>query len=351
MKTIHVPASKAYRVSIGSGLLAGLGREIRSLCPRAERALLVADSAVFPLHGEAAMTSLRESGLAADAFVFPAGERAKTAGTLLELLNAATGFSLTRSDVFVALGGGVTGDLTGFASAVYMRGADYIQVPTTLLAAVDSSVGGKTAVDLPAGKNLMGAFWQPRMVLCDTVLQDTLPDAVFTDGCAEVIKTALLFDPALFELLEREGRAFPREDVIARCVEHKRNIVAEDEFDTGRRALLNLGHTLGHAVEACSDFSVSHGQAVAIGMATVARAAHRAGFCAGDVPARLTALLETFGLPTRTDIPLARLMEPMQADKKRAGNTVTLVVPEAIGRCGLYPMDPEALKLFMEAGL
>lgn len=351
MKTIPVPASKAYHVSIGPGLLVGLGREIHSLCPRAERALLVADSTVFPIHGEAAMMALRESGLAADAFVFPAGESAKTAQTLLELLNAATGFSLTRADVFVALGGGVTGDLTGFAAAVYMRGADYIQVPTTLLAAVDSSVGGKTAVDLPAGKNLMGAFWQPRAVLCDTGLLDTLPDSVFTDGCAEVIKTALLFDPALFELLEQEGRAFPREDVIARCVEHKRNIVAEDEFDTGRRALLNLGHTLGHAVEACSEFSVSHGQAVAIGMATVARAAHRAGFCAGDVPKRLTALLEKFGLPTRTDIPLERLMAPMQSDKKRAGNTVTLVVPEGIGRCGLRPMDAEALKLFMEAGL
>ena len=351
MKTIHVPASVPYDVKIGSGLLPSLGVELKTLCPKAERVLLVSDSAVFPLHGEATLNALRAAGFETETFVFPAGEASKTAETLLELLNTATRFHLTRSDAMIALGGGVTGDLTGFAAAVYMRGIPYIQVPTTLLSSVDSSVGGKTAVDLPAGKNLMGAFWQPRLVLCDTELQKTLPDAVFTDGCAEVIKTAVLFDPVLFEILTRDGKAFDREEVIARCVEHKRNIVAEDEFDTGRRGLLNLGHTLGHAVEACSDYALSHGQSVAIGTATVARAAAKAGLCAGDVPGRITALLEDFGLPTKTHIPIARLMEPMLSDKKRSGSTVSVIVPEAIGRCVQRPMDGDALKNFMESGL
>ncbi len=351
MKTIPVTASASYDVKIGKGLLPTLGSELKTLCPRAQRVLLAADSAVFPFHGAAALASLRAAGYEAEAYVFPGGEASKSTETLIDLLNTATRFRLTRSDAMIALGGGVTGDLTGFAAAVYMRGIPYIQVPTTLLAAVDSSVGGKTAVDLPAGKNLMGAFWQPKLVLCDTELQSTLPDAVFTDGCAEVIKTAVLFDPQLFEMLTREGRAFDRETVIARCVEHKRNIVAEDEFDTGRRGLLNLGHTLGHAVEACSDFTLSHGQAVAIGTATVARAAAKAGICPPDVPNRIIALLKDFRLPTETNIPIHRLMEPMLSDKKSSGSTVTVVVPQAIGQCALQPMDRDALKNFMESGL
>lgn len=340
-----------YDVKIGAGILSTLGNELKTLCPRAERVLLVSDSTVFPLHGQAAQDALRAAGFETETFVFPAGEASKTAETLLGLLNTATDFRLTRSDAMVALGGGVTGDLTGFGAAVYMRGIPYIQVPTTLLASVDSSVGGKTAVDLPAGKNLMGAFWQPKLVLCDTELQSTLPDTVFTDGCAEVIKTAVLFDRSLFDCLARDGKAFDREEVIARCVEHKRNIVAEDEFDTGRRGLLNLGHTLGHAVEACSDFTLSHGRAVAIGMATVARASAKADICAPDVPDRILALLKDFGLPTKTNIPIHRLMEPMLSDKKRSGSTVTVIVPEAIGRCALRPMDGDALKNFMESGL
>ena len=351
MKTIHVNASTPYDVEIGGGILSLLGQRLRSLCPRAEKVMLSADNAVFALHGEAALDALKQAGFETEAFVFPQGEASKTSSTLIELLNAATRFRLTRSDAMVALGGGVAGDLTGFAAAVYMRGIGYIQVPTTLLASVDSSVGGKTAVDLPAGKNLMGAFWQPKLVLCDTELQATLPEKIFTDGCAEVIKTAVLFDRELFELLGRVGKAFDRETVIARCVSHKRDIVAEDEFDTGRRGLLNLGHTLGHAIEACSDFALSHGEAVAIGTATAARAAARAGICPPELPARIEALLETFGLPTRTDISIHRLMEPMLSDKKRSGGTVSVVVPEDIGRCSLRPMDRDTLKHFMESGL
>ena len=351
MKTIDVTASSGYRVEIGPGALGVLGKRCRSLCPKAQKAIVVSDDRVFPLHGAEALAVLRSAGLAAESFVLPHGEASKSAENLLALLHFCTAQGLTRSDALIALGGGMTGDLTGFAAAVYMRGIAYIQCPTTLLAAVDSSVGGKTAVDLPAGKNLMGAFWQPKAVLCDTDKLATLPDAVFTDGCAEVIKTAILFDPALFDTLERDGKAFDREAVIARCVGHKRDVVAEDEFDTGRRALLNLGHTLGHAVEACSDFALSHGQSVAIGTASVCRAAAKAGLCDAALPDRVCALLKKFGLPVETDMSIDELMPVMLSDKKRSGATVNVVVPEAIGRCVLRPMDADALKHFMESGL
>ena len=275
MKTITVQASRTYDVKIGSGLLPSLGTEVRALC-KASKAVIVSDSNVFPLHGGAAVKSLEDAGFEVDDFVIPAGEESKNGQVYLELVNFLAEKQLTRSDCLIALGGGVVGDLTGFAAATYLRGIAYIQVPTTLLAAVDSSVGGKTAIDLPAGKNLCGAFCQPRLVLCDTDTLNTPPEDIFRDGRAEVIKYGVLYDEALFAHLTEKGLAFHREDVIARCVELKRDVVMEDEFDTGTRMKLNLGHTVGHGVEAQSHFSVSHGKAVAIGMAIVARSAAKA---------------------------------------------------------------------------
>ena len=351
MKTIDVSASRPYRVTIGQGALAMLSETVRELCPKAQIVAVVSDDAVFPLHGEKALSSLRAAGLEADAIVVPCGEATKSAGTLVSLLNRLTEMHVTRSDALVALGGGMVGDLAGFAAAVYMRGIGYFQCPTTLLAAVDSSVGGKTAVDLPAGKNLMGAFWQPRSVLCDTDTLATLPAEIFADGCAEVVKTAILFDPDLFAMLARDGLLFDREDVIARCVAHKRDIVAEDEFDTGRRGLLNLGHTLGHAVEACSDFTLSHGKSVAIGTAVVCRAAAEAGYAEAGLPAAVEKLLRQFGLPVKTAFSIDELMPVMLSDKKRSGCTVNVVVPERIGQCALRPMTADKLLDFMEAGL
>ena len=351
MKTIDISASRSYKMHIGSGALAMLGETVLTLCPKAHIAAVVSDDTVFPLHGDRALSSLRDAGLETDVYIVPHGEASKTADTLVSLLNRLTGRHVTRSDVLVALGGGMIGDLTGFAAAVYMRGIDYIQCPTTLLSAVDSSVGGKTAVDLPAGKNLMGAFWQPRSVLCDTDALVTLPEAIFADGCAEVVKTAVLFDPALFDELSRDGLRFDREAVIARCVGHKRDVVAEDEFDNGRRALLNLGHTLGHAVEACSEFSLSHGRSVAIGTATICRAAAKAGYADADLPAAVEALLQKFGLPTKTELSIDELMPVMLSDKKRSGGTVNVIVPARIGQCFVRPMAADELRVFMEAGL
>lgn len=351
MKTIPVTASADYLVEIGSGALSLVGIRLKALRPKARVAVIVSDDIVFPLHGEKVLASLRDAGFEAVSYIVPHGEASKNADTLVALLNFLTESRATRSDALIALGGGMAGDLTGFAAAVYMRGVAYIQCPTTLLAAVDSSVGGKTAVDLPAGKNLMGAFWQPICVLCDTDALATLPEEVFADGCAEVVKTAILFDPALFSDLRRTGPAFHRETVIARCVEHKRDIVAADEFDTGLRGLLNLGHTLGHAVEARSDFTLSHGKAVAIGTATVCRAAARAGVCGDSLPDAVEEALQKFGLPVRTERTVDELMPVMLSDKKRSGATVNVIVPERIGQCSIRPMTAEELRAFMEAGL
>jgi len=351
MRTIEVSASARYSVEIAAGAVSALGQRVREKCPKAVQAVVVSDDVVFPLHGERVLSLLREAGLSAEAYIVPHGEASKNSGTLIDLLNALTERHMTRSDALIALGGGMVGDLTGFAAAVYMRGIAYLQVPTTLLAAIDSSVGGKTAVDLPAGKNLMGAFWQPSAVLCDTELLETLPDSIFSDGCAEVVKTAILFDPPLFGMLGRVGRRFDREAVIARCVGHKRDVVAQDEFDRGQRGLLNLGHTLGHAVEARSDFRLSHGRSVAIGTAVVCRAAARAGYCDPWLPKEVGRVLRLFDLPIGTQLPIEDLMPVMLSDKKRAGASVNVVVPRRVGKCELMPMDERALHDFMGSGM
>ena len=241
--------------------------------------------------------------------------------------------------------------MTGFAAATFLRGIAFIQVPTTLLAAVDSSVGGKTAIDLPSGKNLAGAFYQPSLVLCDIDTLNTLPEDIFRDGCAEVIKYGILYDPDLFAYLSDSGLFFDRETVIARCVELKRDVVAEDEFDTGARMKLNLGHTIGHGVEARSDFSVSHGKAVAIGTAIVTRAAAKKGICGADAKVRILNILEAFGLPASTTFSAESLYTASLSDKKRSGGTVSLIVPKAIGNCEILPTPVSEIQSFIEAGL
>ena len=256
MNAVTVRASRQYDILIGQGLLPTLGAEAKKL-GKAQKICVVSESSVYPLYGAAAEESLKSAGFSVVSYVFPAGEESKNGQVFLDLLNFLAENRLTRSDLIVALGGGVVGDLAGFAAASYLRGIRFIQVPTTLLAAVDSSVGGKTAIDLPAGKNLAGAFCQPSLVLCDTDTLNSLPLDIFRDGCAEVIKYGVLYDTKLFAHLEEKGLSFDREAVITRCVELKRDVVMEDEFDTGARMKLNLGHTVGHGVEAKSHFAIS----------------------------------------------------------------------------------------------
>ncbi len=344
MREIEIHASKDYRVTIGSGLLGSAGEAVKRLT-RATNAVIVSDTHVWPLYGQIIADSLLEHGFQISHFIFPAGEPQKNGQTYLELLSFLAEHHITRSDCLIALGGGVVGDLAGFAAATYLRGVPYFQIPTSLLAMVDSSVGGKTAINLPCGKNLVGAFYQPTAVLCDIDTLRTLPETFFRDGCAEVIKYAVLFDPQLFAHLEDNGPAFDLESVISRCVELKRDVVIQDEFDTAERMKLNLGHTIGHAIECCSHYTVSHGQAVAAGMAIVARAAA----CLDRE--RIVRLLGQFGLPTETAYSAEQLTERALSDKKLMDGVIHMIVPSAIGDCRIVPIEASALRSFIQAGL
>lgn len=350
MNIVKVNASTKYEVKIGANLLTNLGKEVAEVT-KAATAVIVSDSNVWPLYGKTAQESLENSGFSVFSFVFPAGESSKCGATYLQLMEFLAAHHVTRSDCLIALGGGVVGDLTGFTAATYLRGIAYIQVPTTLLAAVDSSVGGKTAIDLEYGKNLVGAFYQPCLVLCDTDTLKTLPTKIFRDGCAEVIKYSILYDVALFAHLKANGVNFDREAVITKCVQWKRNVVAEDEFDTGSRMKLNLGHTIGHGVEAASGYEISHGKAVAIGMAIVSRAGAANSICAPDTAMEIINLLTQFGLPTDTEYNCETLFQAALSDKKRSGNTINLVIPKAIGNCVIIPTPVDDLKSFIQEGL
>lgn len=350
MNRVSVTASRNYNVLIGSNLLQNLGHYAKTVS-NAQNVCIVSDSNVWPIYGSTAAESLLMTGFHVVHFVVPAGEASKNLQTYGELLNFLAENHISRSDLIIALGGGVIGDLAGFAAATYLRGIAYIQVPTTLLAAVDSSVGGKTAIDLPSGKNLSGAFYQPWLVLCDTDCLNTLPDEIFRDGCAEVIKYGILYEPNLFQHLAEAGINFDREWVITRCVELKRNVVAEDEFDTGARTRLNLGHTLGHAVETLSNFEVSHGRAVSIGIAIITAAGCEAGMCSPDTKDQIRAILMRFGLPTDCEFSTEALCNAALSDKKRSNNTIKLIIPREIGNCTIEPLPVEALQSFIKAGL
>ena len=349
MTVVPVKASRDYEVLIGAGLLDELGSRLRGVSG-AKTAAVISGEHVFPLYGARAIASLEAAGFRVIHYVLPQGEAAKSLAVYGKLLDFLSVNHMTRGDVLVALGGGVTGDLTGFAAATYQRGVGFVQVPTTLLAAVDSSVGGKTAINLPTGKNQVGCFYQPLLVLCDPTVLDTLPEEEFRCGSAEVLKYGVLGSRAFFDELVRTPIRRQLEHVIRTCVEMKRDIVAEDEFDRGKRQLLNLGHSFGHAVEACSGFTVLHGQAVAIGMAAITRAAAAKGCCSQETVDELLAALEQFGLPTQTEYPLDDMVRAVYTDKKLDGDTMHLVVPEAIGRCRIQAVPITEVRDWMRLG-
>ena len=350
MKAITVFASTEYPVLIGRGLLENAARYLRSVTDAAT-VCIVSDHTVWALYGDALKDTLTDAGYRTIGFTFPAGEQSKSLKTYGRLLEFLAESNVTRSDCIIALGGGVVGDLAGFAAATYLRGIDLIQIPTTLLAMVDSSVGGKTAIDLSAGKNLAGAFYQPKLVLCDTDTLATLPEAVFRDGCAEVIKYGILFDRELFDPLLHSGLSFEKEPVIARCVELKQDVVAADEFDRGQRMLLNLGHTLGHGIEAVSGYTVSHGRAVAMGIAIIANSCAAKGICSKDTAQAISDALNRFALPTATELPATAVCQAALSDKKRSADTIRLIVPKAIGSCEILPLPAEELISFVKAGM
>jgi len=350
MKSVTVNTSKEYDVWIGSGLLSQAGEKIMAACG-GETAALVTDDEVNKLYGDAVERSLEAAGyVTVVRFVFLHGEQSKTIETYASLLNALADENLIRSDVVVALGGGVTGDMAGFAAATYLRGVHLAQIPTSLLAMVDSSVGGKTAVNLTSGKNQAGAFYQPDIVLCDIDTLQTLPAEVFRDGCAEMIKHGIIQSAELFAMLTKPLEP-QMEEIIARNVTIKRDIVEMDEKDTGIRQILNFGHTIGHGIEKHSDYKISHGKAVATGMAIASRAAWRMGFCNRECHTEIVDILKRFGLPYETGIEPERLIEAALSDKKRSGKQITEVIPERIGKCVLHSFSLEELEDFIKLGM
>lgn len=350
MKRISVKASQNYDVLIGTDLLNNTGEHIAQI-HNSGKAAIISDSNVWPLYGSTVQSSLEKAGFKCSSYVFPAGEASKNTGTYLNILNFLAESQVTRSDLIIALGGGVVGDITGFAAATFLRGVSYVQIPTSLLAMVDSSVGGKTAIDLPAGKNLVGAFKQPSLVLCDVSTLTTLPSEQFLDGCAEIIKYGMLYDFDLFTYLLEAGPAFDQESVIAKCITYKRDVVLEDEFDTGARQKLNLGHTLGHGIETGSSFKITHGRAVSAGMAVITKACAQMGICTQHTYTTLVMLLKKFSLPTETEMDASVLYASALSDKKRSGTVVNLIVPKRIGECQIYPIPIQELESFIKAGL
>ena len=342
MKIINVNASKNYDVIIGEGILSSLGEKCLSLFGKS-RAVIVTDTNVAEYWLAEAKKSLNNSGIETAEFIFTAGEDSKNPETLFSLVEFMAENKITRSDFVVALGGGVTGDMTGLAASLCLRGIPFVQVPTTLLAAVDSSVGGKTAVNLKAGKNLMGAFSQPSLVICDTDTLSTLPEDEFANGMAEIIKYGVIFDKELFDKVQSGDVKSDMENIIARCVELKRDVVVKDEFDLGDRQLLNFGHTMAHSVEKCSNFEIAHGSAVAIGMVIAAKASYALGWSKEDCTAAIINANKNNNLPTECGFAPKELADAALSDKKRTGGTINFVVPEVMGKCILKKIPVETL--------
>jgi 3-dehydroquinate synthase len=344
MTTVSVSGGSfaAYDVVVGRGLLAEAGARIAPLSRG--RTVIVSDETVAAIHGPALQASLTAAGVKSEIVAVPAGEVSKSFPELERLMDRLLAAGLDRKDVVVALGGGVVGDLAGLAAALYMRGIDFVQVPTTLLAQVDSSVGGKTAIDTPRGKNLVGAFHQPRLVLADIDVLATLPELQLRSGWAEVLKHGLICDAAFFDWLAGEGAVGAQGDptalerAVVRSVEIKSEIVGEDEKEAGRRALLNLGHTFGHAIEAELGFeeaALAHGEAVALGCCMAFRFSARQGLCAAADAERVETVIAEAGLPTRLDqagaFAAERLIALMAGDKKAEGGGITLILARRIG--------------------
>lgn len=331
----------SYPIYIENGILKNAGKYISQIF-NGRRIMIISDDQVFPLYGEKLMGTL--DSYECHTLVLPHGELTKSFQTLPELYSAMLESKLSRSDLVIALGGGVIGDLAGFAAASFLRGVKLVQIPTSLLAQVDSSVGGKTAVDLPQGKNLVGAFYHPKMVLIDPEVLDTLPERFIHDGMGEVIKYGCIKDASLFETLKKH-RSFDslREDlasVIYRCVDIKRIVVEEDQFDTGERMLLNFGHTLAHTIEQYYHYDrESHGEAVAIGMYQITKIAEEKGLTPAGCAESIKEVLTAYGLPHQCGLPISDLTAAINLDKKNLNNHLNVVLLHEIGNSYVHPTD------------
>lgn len=349
MQKVHVNASRSYDILIGSGLLDKAGEYI-SAAITSRHVCVVTDDTVDALYSARMMSTLAKNGFSAVKFVFPHGEASKCHKTLIQLYDFLADNGFTRSDALIALGGGVTGDLTGFAAASYMRGIGFVQVPTTVLAQTDSSVGGKTAVDITGGKNLVGAFYQPQLVLCDTDTLGTLTPEFFADGMAEVVKYGMIKSRELFDILSEKDIRGNLEDIITRCVSIKAQVVENDEREKGERMLLNFGHTLGHAIEKYYNYTgMSHGYAVSIGMSVFTHIAERRGMCDPGVADKLDGLLKKCGLPLTTDAPMDVLYKNSLGDKKRLSSGMNIIICSDIGTSSVCSMSIDEYEKFLKS--
>ena len=333
----------SYPIHIENGILVKTG-ELVSEVFSGKKIMIVSDDNVFPLYGEIITKALSDSGFECHSFVLPHGEPTKSFQSLPKIYEALLNAKLTRSDLLIALGGGVIGDLAGFAASSYLRGIKFVQIPTSLLAQVDSSVGGKVAVDLPQGKNLVGAFYHPKAVIIDPDVLNTLPDHFISDGMGEVIKYGCIKDKELFELLCKhtsfEDLKPELTQIIARCVDIKRVVVEADQFDLGERILLNFGHTLAHTIEQHFNYErESHGEAVGIGMYQITKIAEEKGLTAFGCAEQVKKALEIYKLPDNSNLPVDVLTDAISLDKKNLNNHLNVVLLHDIGNSYVYPTD------------
>ena len=333
----------SYPIYIENNILSQAGDYIRKMY-HGKRIMIVSDDNVFPLYGEIITKALSDSGFECHSFVLPHGEPTKSFQSLPKIYEALINAKLTRSDLLIALGGGVIGDLAGFAASSYLRGIKFVQIPTSLLAQVDSSVGGKVAVDLPQGKNLVGAFYHPKAVIIDPDVLNTLPDHFISDGMGEVIKYGCIKDKELFELLCRHTSFDDLKpkltQIIARCVDIKRIVVEADQFDLGERILLNFGHTLAHTIEQHFNYErESHGEAVGIGMYQITKIAEEKGLTTSGCAEQIKKALEIYKLPDNSNLPIDVLTDAISLDKKNLNNHLNVVLLHDIGDSYVYPTD------------
>lgn len=332
MKTIQVKTSREYDVLLGQGLIADLPRLVEPFC-RGRKIGIITDDIVDSLYAFAVAEKLKDHGYTIDKYVIPHGESSKNITTLSGILEYFASCHFTRKDIFISIGGGVIGDITGLAAALYMRGIQFVQVPTTLLSMVDASVGGKTAVDLKAGKNLIGAFWQPSLVVADTRVIAELPEDIFAEGMAEVIKSDLIANAGIVEMIKQGTVKENIDRMVASCIEMKRDVVEQDEYETkSLRKVLNMGHTVAHAIEKLSGYQVSHGIAVATGLVWEACIATHLGLCSEVLMAEIREAVDAYQLYYDVPFTVDAMVDAMKSDKKNDGSNVDFVFPMRFGK-------------------
>lgn len=343
MKTIRVNASESYDIYIGHGLI----KKVKDL-DKNFNYLVLTDENVEKLHLKELENFLDKNDISYKEYIVKAGEDSKSFETLIGLLDF---MAENGIDFLIAFGGGVVGDLGGFAAAIFKRGISYLQIPTTLLSQVDSSVGGKTAINLKSGKNLVGSFKQPKEVICDLDFLSTLSDEEFACGMGEVIKYGILFDKKLFEICEnKENVKNHLEEIVGRCIELKKEIVEKDEFDKGQRQLLNLGHTLAHGIEIKSDHEIKHGQAVAIGTFMVAKSCEKEGFLSKENLKKIEKTFVNNELPIKTSFSVEEMMDEISKDKKKRGKYISEILINDIGDSYLKKFELKDLEKFLQEG-